>query len=95
MSWVETLKPGDRVMAVRKAMGLERGEKVHPLGEIEIVSVRREALHRLWCPEYGPADAAREGYPEADGYWFVSHFCAAMRCTPDTEVTRIEFRRVG
>lgn len=36
------LKPGDRVMACEKCMGLRKGEKIRRLGEIEIVSVKRD-----------------------------------------------------
>ena len=41
------LKPGARLLAVRKAMGLKPGEKVQPLCEIEVVSVRRERLDAI------------------------------------------------
>ncbi len=40
----QNLKPGTRLLAVRKAMGLKAGEKVQPLCEIEITSVRRERI---------------------------------------------------
>lgn len=103
----ENLKPGDHLLAVRKAMGLKRGEKAVALCEIEVVSVRREPL----C-DITPADVLAEGFPE----WtnnvaeFVAMFCKHMRVAahavvrgqetrmramrPDDIVTRIEFRKV-
>ncbi|MCA0401330.1 MAG: hypothetical protein LCH38_11000 [Proteobacteria bacterium] len=87
------LKPGDRLRAVRKAMGLKKGEKVHVLGVIEIVSVRCEPLLNI-CREMG--GTSREGFPEMTGLDFIRFFCASHKhCTPETIVTRIEFRRVS
>ena len=85
------LAPGARLMAVDKAMGFKRGERPRHLGVIEVVSVRRERLDAIT-----PEDVVAEGVenvstPES----FVAGFCKAMRCQPDTLVTRIEFVRVG
>lgn len=41
------LKPGERVWAVKKAMGLKKGEKIERLRQIEIVSVRKETPEEL------------------------------------------------
>lgn len=86
------LKPGDRVTLVRKAMGRRRPDgTVEPLvrlAEVEIVAVRREPLAAITND-----DVAREGFdPPLGAWWFVDMFTAAMRCTPRTEVTRIEWR---
>lgn len=83
------LKPGDRVRGVKKAMGLKRGEKIQPLGIIEIVDVRREQLQAITDD-----DVRREGFPGESAAWFVEHYRAAMKCDPDAEVTRIEFKHV-
>jgi hypothetical protein len=83
------LKPGDRVRAVRKAMGLKKGEKVEVLGEIEIVSIRRE---ELWFIKN--EDVAREGFPGMSAGDFVSMFCSHMKCEPSVMVNRIEFKRI-
>jgi hypothetical protein len=89
LGWLK-LKPGDRLRAVRKAMGLKKGEKAHVLGEIEVVSVRREALS--WITG---EDVVREGFPDMTPIEFVAFFCASHRgCTPATIITRIEFRKV-
>ena len=83
------LRPGDRVRAVRKAMGLRKGEHVQPLGVIEIFSVRRERLDAITADE-----CRREGFPELTPAEFVEFFCRHMGCEPDTVVNRIEFRYV-
>ena len=92
MGWL-TLKPGDRLRAVRKAMGLKKGEKVHTLGEIEVVSVRREPLEAI---RNEPRGTVREGFAAMNYEEFITFFCAGHTgCKPDSVVTRIEFRRIG
>lgn len=95
LGWLK-LKPGDRLKGVRKAMGLKKGEHQVVLGEIEVVSVRREQLRRMTNESgYGRVECAREGFPLMGPAGFVAFFCASHgRCTPETVVTRIEFRRV-
>jgi hypothetical protein len=83
------LKPGDRLLAVSKCMGLKKGEKADVYGVIEVVSVRAERLCLMM-----PTDCAREGFPKADVKEFVRMFCATMGCKPTDMVNRIEFRRV-
>lgn len=81
------LKPGDRLTLCRKVMGRRKGEPVVRIVEVEIVSVRREPLSRIT-----DEDVAREGFPDWRWPDFVNFFCEHMKCTPDTEVTRIEWR---
>lgn len=96
------LKPGDRLMACRKCMGLKKGEAIVRLGEIEVVSVRREPLNRMSRFSeiakkeigYGATEAIREGFPEMTGDQFVSMFCKHMACRPDQQLTRIQFIHV-
>lgn len=88
LGW-KNLKPGDRVLGVRKAMGLKFGEKQHVLGTIEIVSVRQEQLAAITKD-----DCAKEGFPHLTPTFFVKMFCEHMKCTPGTTVNRIEFRYV-
>lgn len=83
------LKPGTRLMGIVKGMGLKPGEKVERLGEIEVVSARREALS-LTTDE----DAKREGFQELSGKQFVEMFCRHQGGTPDQIVTRIEFKYI-
>jgi len=89
MGWLR-LRAGDRLIAVRKAMGLKPGEKVHRLGIIEVVSVRREPLWNITEDE-----CRREGFPDMNPEDFVQFFCEGHQgCSPDSDVTRIEFKRV-
>lgn len=76
-------------MAIVKGMGLAKGEKIERLGEIEIVSVRREPLS-LTTDE----DAKLEGFPKMTGAEFVAMFCLHQGGSPEQIVTRIEFRYV-
>jgi hypothetical protein len=87
----QNLRAGDRLLAVRKAMGLKKGEKIHPLCEIEVVSVRREYVGSIM---HEPGDARREGFPDMTEADFADFFCKKMRATLDTPVNRIEFRKV-
>ena len=88
LGWA-TLKPGDRLRAVEKAMGLRKGEHPVVLGVIEVVSVRREPLFAIH-----DEDVPREGFPSMTGDEFVAMFVKHMKCCPETTVTRIEFRKV-
>lgn len=84
------LKAGDHLRAVRKAMGLKKGERAVQLARIEVVSVRREPLS--WIDE---EDCRREGFPNMTPIEFVAFFIGSHTgCAPSTLVTRIEFRRV-
>jgi hypothetical protein len=83
------LKPGDRLTLCRKVMGRKRGEPLVRIAEVEVVSVRREQLRLI-----DEDDVGREGFDNDE--WvpsdFVEFFCEHMKCEPDTEVTRIEWR---
>lgn len=83
------LKPGDKFMGANKCQGLKKGEKSRDLGLSVVVSVRREQLDAITDD-----DVIREGFPGHDRVWFVMMFCAANKCWPHTEVTRIEFKRL-
>lgn len=89
-------KPGDRITLVRKAMGLKKGETVHRLAEVEIVSVCREPLRdmRLY-PQRGRLETAREGFPGMSPTEFLQRFFIdAQGMSLDDEVTRIEWRYI-
>ena len=85
------LQPGDRLMAVEKGMGLKPGEKVVRLGEIEVVSMRRELLSGMY--EY-PQECAREGFADWTVAQFVDLYCKANGGDQHQIVTRIEYRYV-
>ncbi len=82
----ENLRVGEIVIAIRKGMGLAKGEKQVVLGMIQIRSVTRERLCRITY-----ADCRREGFPELRPIEFIDFFCKANKCPPDSLVTRIEF----
>lgn len=89
LGW-KNVKPGDRLMAVRKAQGLKKGEHPERLGEIEVVASARIPLWAIGFP-----DCHREGFPELEPEGFIQMFCEKMGCSRDTIVTRIEFRKVN
>jgi hypothetical protein len=85
-----TLKPGDVVNAVEKAMGLKKGEKIKHLGQIRIVSVRKERLNKIT-----QEDVVREGFPGMSPDHFVEFFRQTHHnCDGSWEVNRIEFERI-
>lgn len=81
------LKPGDQLTLCRKVMGRRKGEPLVRIAEVEVVSVRRVELDSI-----GPTDVRREGFEHGTPEQFVAFFCDHMKCTPDTWVTRIEWR---
>jgi hypothetical protein len=68
-------------------MGRKPGEPLVRLAEVEITSVRREALRAIT-----DEDVTREGFGYSGRTWFVAFFCEHMKCKPDITVTRIEWR---
>lgn len=85
LGWRE-LEPGDRLTLCRKVMGRKKGEPLVRLAEVEVTSVRREPLQAI--PD---TDLPLEGW-KLDAFDFIHSFCEAMKCTPQTHVTRIEWR---
>jgi hypothetical protein len=86
LGW-QFLKPGDRLTLCRKVQGRRPGEPLVRLAEVEVVDVRREPLYAI-----SYEDVQREGFDSPFPSTFVDFFCRSMGCTPDTEVTRIEWR---
>lgn len=93
------LKPGDHLTLCRKVMGRKKGEPLVRVAEVEVVSVRREPLAKLFyfnTPdeyEYAFSEVAREGFPGMHPAMFVREFfIIAQGILPPAEVTRIEFR---
>lgn len=81
-----TLKPGDTLWAVEKAMCLKFGEKVKRLKRIRVVSTRRESVNVITLD-----DVRREGFPGKSCAWFIDLYCKANKCGPRDLCTRIEF----
>lgn len=80
------LREGDELVAVRKAMGLRKGEQQVVLGTIRVRSAWRERLDVIDAD-----DVRREGFPGETPAGFVAFFCRANKCKPGALVTRIEF----
>lgn len=98
LGW-KNLKAGDILNACVKCMGLKPGEKIERLGQIRVVSVRRESLAEMDQPSdipwnYGTEEAKKEGFPNLSGCEFVTMFCENMGCKDTEEVTRIEFEYI-
>jgi hypothetical protein len=95
------LKPGDRVCAIVKGMGLKKGEKIERLGVIEIVSNTPEDAGALIAPKvegfkyYNERQARREvdreGFPGHSVAWFVQMLMKHNHLAAGDTVNRIEF----
>lgn len=84
----EYLRPGERITLCRKVMGRKPGEPLVRIVDVEIVDVRREPLRDITAE-----DVAREGFPELTPAAFVDRFFVqAQGISPDTVVTRIQWR---
>lgn len=87
------LERGDGLTLCRKVMGRRPGEPLVRLAQVEVVDVRREPLSAITTE-----DVWREGWtgwdtsPDAAVDTFIEFFCDRMRCAPDTQITRIEWR---
>ncbi|WP_233434689.1 hypothetical protein [Nocardia yamanashiensis] len=91
MGWRD-LRAGTRLTLCRKVMGRRRADGyVEPLvriTDVEVVAVRRERLDAIT-----PDEVVAEGFPEMSPPEFVEFFCDSHRgCTPDSTVTRIQWR---
>ena len=94
MGWW-SLQPGAVVWAVEKAMGLKKGERVVRVCPVRVVSAGPEPLRRLLDePDYGAAEAKREGFPSLDGPGFFAFFVREMGVALDASPNRIEFEYV-
>lgn len=86
------LKPGDLICAVKKGMGLKKGEKIERLRTLRIVSVRREQLNNMLTDYlYGQFECVLEGFPFMTPGEFVGMFMRANGCAHDEFITRLEF----
>lgn len=100
LGW-KNLKAGTVLRAVRKGMGLKKGEKVEQLALIRVVDVRQERLlNMLDDIDYGIEEVEKEGLADhnlvqGSPWAFMDFFCASHRpCDPTWTVTRIEFEYV-
>jgi len=84
------VKPGDRLCAVERGMGLKKGEKIKRLGVIEILSARMERLDAIDAD-----DCRREGFPDFTPRQFVDFLGKESGKKPWDFVNRLEFKRVA
>lgn len=71
-----TLKPGDRLTLVEKAMGLPTGASQVVLAEVEIVDVRVEPITLMSSDiRYGRQEVALEGFADYDPVAWVDWWC--------------------
>jgi hypothetical protein len=81
------VKEGDTLTLCAKVQGRRPGEPLDRIAEVQVTSVRREPLRAITAE-----DVRREGFTGHTPRFFIAMFCEAMRCTPETLVTRIEWR---
>lgn len=99
------LKPGDRLTLCEKVMGRRKGEPLVRICDVEVVDVRRERLWDITNDDVRregltatDADFGEWWWPNESGVcWpttdaWARWFSAAMKCDPNTTVTRIEWR---
>ncbi len=87
MGW-KFLKKGDRIEAVEKYRGVPKSKR-KSLGQIIIISVRRERLSKVTY-----SDCVKEGFPHFSPYLFMEFFCKMNKCKPGAWVTVVRFRYV-
>lgn len=85
-----SLKPGDRVQQVEKAMGLKLGDKVKKIHVIEIIDCHPEPLHCIHANE-----CVLEGFPDRNPSW-LQNLLVRMKPSGYTrdEPNRILFKYV-
>jgi len=86
------LKPGTRLWAVEKGMGLKAGEKISRLGVIEIIHVSQQRVDALLDRD-GPPEMRLEGYPMGlkDPVEFMERMCLLHNKMGCDTINRIEF----
>lgn len=83
------LKPGDKLQAVEKSMGLQKGEKIKKLKVIEILSTRAERLNTIT-----EEDVIKEGFSGWTPEQFINMLVNHYQVEPDKFCNRIEFKYI-
>jgi len=89
MSW-DKLVPGDIVIAVEKAQGLKRGEKV-----VKITPIRIKYKIETIVMDVSPENCIKEGFPEFTPLQFIEMFCNLNKCKPFDLVNRFAFEYIS
>lgn len=85
------LRVGDQLTLCKKVMGRRRGEPLDRIADVEVTGIRRERLDAIT-----PDDITAEGFPGMTPGEFVAFYCDShCGCTPETEITRIQWRYIG
>ena len=85
------LRVGDQLTLCKKVMGRRRDEPLDRIADVEVTSIRRERLDAVTS-----GDVTAEGFPGMTPGEFTAFFCSTHRgCTPQTEITRIQWRYIG
>lgn len=85
----ELLVRGDRLQLCEKVMG-RQGAPLVRLAVVEVTSVRRERLSAM--PDEDVPREAVPGMENVSAEEWVAWYCETFGVTPDSLVTRIEFR---
>lgn len=85
-----SLEVGDVVMAVRKAQGLKKGEKVEHIHPIRIVSVEYEPLVSIYLRDVD-SELALEGFPGMNPRDFINLLLDRKHPNASYLINRIEF----
>jgi hypothetical protein len=80
------LKPGDTLTLCLKVMGRKKGEPLHRICDVRVLTVRREPLFAITQEE-----VEREGFRGWKPARFIAFFAGKMGCTFNVDVTRIEW----
>ncbi|OQX14584.1 MAG: hypothetical protein BWK73_09320 [Thiothrix lacustris] len=83
------LEPDTEIRAVKKAMGLKKGERVEELAVIRVVSTRKEPLNAITQD-----DVIKEGFPDWTPEQFIAMLVEHYKVDPRKLVNRIEFEYV-
>lgn len=81
------LRAGDQLQLCRKVQGRKRGEPLHRIAMVEVVSVHREPLQYI-----SRGDVVREGFPHMTRDQFLDFYTTTFGVDRGTWVTRIEWR---
>lgn len=86
----KNVRVGEVIRAVKKCMGLKKGERMEALAIIRVVDKRRERLSAM-VGSYGEREIAREGFIHMQPSEFIQMYCEHNKCRASDVVTRIEF----
>lgn len=65
----------------------DRTDPLVRICDVRVTDVYREPLFHI-----GPSDVAAEGFPDWTPAQFIDFYCRTFKVTPETIVTRIEWR---